>query len=117
MLPAEATSELKTWVQTQLDEHELSMRAASLKAGLSPNRLQQVMAGDTPGIEVCTALAELFDVQLELILYLAGYNVKDPRQDYDAEVARFADYLQAKPLPLRKKSLRAIRSVVELGED
>ena len=116
MLPAEASEELKQWLQKRMQDRGWSLRHTSIQAGLSHGRLSQIMNGDPPGIDVCVALAQLFDVQLELIMYLAGYPVRDPREVYDTEVARFADFLQQKPVPMRKKILRLIRSMLDLSD-
>jgi transcriptional regulator with XRE-family HTH domain len=114
--PIESSEELREWLSKQMEERGWSMRETSLRSGLSANRINQIMAGDLPGIDACIALAELFDVQLEYVMFLAGYPVKDPRQTFDAEVSAFAEFLQKKPLQQRKMIMRAIRSFLELGD-
>lgn len=117
MLPTEATQEFQQWLKEGMAARGWSMREASLRAGLSEGRISQIMRGDPPGIEACIALAGAFNVQLELVLYLAGYPVRDPRAEYDAMVGGLADWLSGMPLDKRVKLIKVFRSIAELIVD
>jgi transcriptional regulator with XRE-family HTH domain len=117
MLPTGATEEFQQWLKEQMKARGWSMRETSIKAGLSEGRISQIMRGDPPGMEVCIALAGAFDVQLELVLYLAGYPVRDPRAEYDAMVGGLADWLSGLPLDRRVKLIKVFRSIAELIVD
>lgn len=116
MLPVAATSELKRWLQDELDKRGWSMREASHKAGLSEGRISQIMRDQLPGIEACIKLAALFNVPPTYVLYLAGYLERDPSRGVPPELQNVVDSLESmRDEPIYGEVLQTINSVISLA--
>lgn len=69
----ENLSALQGWLAQVCERDNLSWREASLKAGVNAGAISSIMTGARPGLRVCKALANLFEVPEPYVLYLAGH--------------------------------------------
>lgn len=114
--PVEATEAIKKWIDDHRSQQGWSMRETSMKAGLSESYVSQIMRGQAPGIEACAALAKLFAVPTEYVLYLAGYLNRDPSRGVSPELQTLLEALESlKDEPIYEPTLRAIWQVVDIA--
>lgn len=73
-----APAELVEWLYEELDRRNLAASKASVRAGLSPSAISDIVNGATPGLKVCKALAAFFGVPALYVLELAGHIEKAP---------------------------------------
>lgn len=64
---------LAQFLDDQCKQHGWSWREASLRAGLDHGAISRFMRGTTPATDSCYKLAELFGVDAEIVLKLAGH--------------------------------------------
>jgi lambda repressor-like predicted transcriptional regulator len=112
------------YLERLLDEHNESMRAASLDAGLSHSSLNRFISShQRPTRESCIAIADHFRVNPNEVLTRAGYDAMhffdrsliDP-EALPPDVAVLARYLsRIQPLARRRQLCQAIREVIELS--
>lgn len=70
------TGDLQQRLTQLLNEHEETMREASLSAGLNPGALSSYISkGTTPSIDACIRLAFHFSVNPNVLLRLAGHPI------------------------------------------
>jgi len=114
--PVEATEAIKRWIEDHRSQQGWSMRETSMRAGLSESYVSQIMRGQAPGIEACAALAKLFGVPTEYVLYLAGYLSRDPSKGVPPELQTLLEDLESlKDAPIYEPTLRAIRQMVDVA--
>jgi len=113
MAPEESTEELRQWIQEELDLRGWSMREASLKAKLSENRISQIMRGGAPGLQVCMALAILFNKPLGHVMFLAGYSKRDPFSRIDPELEDLARRIGEADDDVREKLIKVILTLLD----
>ncbi len=114
--PIEATEAIKAWIEEHLAQQGFSMREASIKAGLSPGYISQILRGQPPGIEACLKLAKLFGSSGIYVLYLAGYLDRDPLRGVSPELQNILDMLESmRDEPLYNEVLRAIHAVIAIA--
>jgi lambda repressor-like predicted transcriptional regulator len=112
------------YLERLLDEHNESMREASLDAGLSHSSLSRFISyHQRPTRESCIAIADHFRVNPNEVLTRAGYDAMhffdrsliDP-EALPPDVAVLARYLsRIQPLARRRQLCQAIRDLIELS--
>ena len=60
-------------LQTLMDKRNLSMRFVALQAGLDHQAIRRIQAGKRPDMTCCILLANLFDINPNELLQLAGW--------------------------------------------
>lgn len=60
-------------LQTLMDERNLSMRFVAMQAGLDHQAIRRIQAGKRPNMIYCILLADLFDINPNELLELAGW--------------------------------------------
>ena len=112
-MPAEL---LSAWLLVECEKRNLRFSEASRRAGVAPNTISAILNGQTPGLEVCKALAAFFGESPEYVLYLAGHIPHKP----DFEVARlrsFARRIEALPPSAQEVIMTAAFSLLQAYED
>src|SRR5512140_2509433 len=83
---------LQTWLVGELNKRNLSAREASLGAGLSHGNVASYLSGKRPAHASCVKLARFFEVPDNLVLEMAGYVTRSPKEDqFVATVALLAE--------------------------
>ena len=107
---------LAAWLQRQIDERGLSVRAAAMYAGLSDPTLLRILGGKRPDSETCRKLATWAEVDPDLVLALAGHRQMKPPAEttrtYPPEMLALADDILAVPEARRGPLLRALRAII-----
>jgi len=109
--------ELAAWLERQIEERGLSIRAAALYAGLSAPTLLRIMEGKPPDTTTCRKLAAWAAVDPDLVLALAGHRQMKPPAEttraYAPEVIELMNVIAALPPELQAAALRITRRTIE----
>jgi transcriptional regulator with XRE-family HTH domain len=109
------------YLKTLLKEHDLSMRKASLEAGLNHSAVGGFVRGRRPHRDSCLLLAEYFHVDPNEMLAAAGYepmpvvdrSLIDP-QEFAPEVKEFAAELMHIESRRRREIITALRTLLKI---
>jgi len=85
--------ELRDWINAECEKRFLSWRQASIRAGINPGAISNIMNGERPGLEVCKALAQSFGTSPEYVLQLAGHLPPPPKRTIPAEQQARIDHI------------------------
>lgn len=77
----DTVNKFQRWLLREINERNLSMREASLKAGLDHGAISRFLDKTQPSLESCRKLAVFFDVPNGLVLFLAGHLEAPPGMD------------------------------------
>lgn len=108
--------ELREWINAECEKRYLSWRQASIRAGINPGAISNIMNGERPGLEVCKALAQSFGTSPEYVLQLAGHLPAPPKHTIPAEQQARIDHIihvWREIAELDPKSLSELLNVVE----
>lgn len=105
-------SPIAAWLVEECEKRNLSWSQASLRAGLSRGTVSAIINGQQPGLEVCKALAQFFNVPIEHLLRLAGH-LPTPPSPRDAEEEDIITLWRQLPAWKRKDLLVQARAVIE----
>jgi lambda repressor-like predicted transcriptional regulator len=108
------------YLKTLLQKHGLSMRKASLEAGLNHSSVGGFVRGRRPHRDSCLILAEYFHVDPNEMLEAAGYepmpvvdrSLIDP-QEFAPEVKEFAAELMRFAPQRRRDIITALRTLLK----
>lgn len=110
--------ELIDWLNGQLARTNLSASEASERAGVARGTVSGILNGRIPGLEVCKALARLFNVPAETVLRLAGHlrNPPDISLADEYRIGEFIDRFQRLPPEQQRRIMDAYLMLLDAQE-
>jgi transcriptional regulator with XRE-family HTH domain len=104
--------ELQAWLREACQQHNLSWREASMRAGVNAGAISAIMNGQRPGFSVCKRLAALFGVSPEYVLRLARHLPPAPEDAQRRDLEEVGQALASMPDgPIRDEAMAAIQAI------
>lgn len=105
-----AWSKFSDWLSERLTERKVSMREASLSAGLDHGAISRFMQGTRPSVENCQKLAHYFGVPEKQVLEVADYFPPESHDEFVREITYLAGQV---PVETRETVLDLLRRAIE----
>jgi len=108
-------SDLSRWLLDETEKRDLSMRQASLQAGLDHGAVSRFVKGTVPSPESCERLADFFNVPHMHVMELAGHVHLPPSfPDLDEESQAILVLLGRVNSGKREHLIRQILTLIKL---
>ena len=101
------------WLQGELDKRNWSQNELAHEAGLTSGMISRVLGGQRPGLEVCKAIAVTFDIDLMIVLELAGHIPSRPGRENSVKVRTLLSKLSQLPESDHEEMLQIINMKIE----
>jgi len=107
-------SEFGAWLQRELDRRELRPADFARRADVNPSMVTRWMHGTTPSPESCELIADVFGVNPDMVLTLAGHRPNIEDLDPDDPVVELQALVRRIQWQHHQPELKMIRAQLEM---